>query len=261
MRLFALITVLALLYGCAAETQAPAPEAHAHDQLLLANPADYSAVLAFPTSEIGKPLALNVKILRKDGSVPHFLLIHERLLHVMLIRDDLQHFAHTHPEESGTVDTQNGIFTFEHAFAAPGKYRVMLEFLDHDKQVAIPLDLEVPGAADAVPLEEPSRTSETDGYAVNLTAPNPLRAGKESSLAFTITKDTTPITPEPYLGEPLHLAVWSEGLSYFKHAHPDISHGELHFHMTFPAAGQYKLFAQFKHKGKIITAPFVVRVE
>jgi len=254
--------ILIFLAGCAQEIIQQAEPHDAHQGVPRADPAHYSAVLASPTSELGKPLTLSVEIRRKDGNILHFQQLHERLLHVMLIRDDLQHFAHTHPEDSGTVDTENGIFTFEHAFIAPGKYRVMLEFLDHDKQVTIPLDLAVPGTSEPVLLEQPSRTSETDGYAVVLGGDQKLIAGKKTSLSFDITRGGIPVTiSEPFLGEPMHLAVWGEGLSYFEHAHPELHESTFDFHVTFPHQGAYKLFAQFKHEGKVITAPFVVRTE
>ena len=132
---------------------------------------------------------------------------------------------------------------------------------------------------------------------MTMTAGQPLRAGGESILTFTVTDAHTnmPVPDlEPYLGALAHFVIVSEDGRHFLHAHP-MEHTEmvgapehgghdaashLHHapmasdmvpsphasaatvsaHTTFPRAGLYKVWAQFQRGGRVITVPFVVRV-
>jgi hypothetical protein len=46
-----------------------------------------------------------------------------------------------------------------------------------------------------------------------------------------------------------------------EHSHPTTGGPDVIFHTNFPSAGFYKVWGQFQHRGKIITAPFVLSVE
>ena len=49
----------------------------------------------------------------------------------------------------------------------------------------------------------------------------------------------------------------------FLHVHPEEEHGapnEIVFNATFPTAGRYRLYLQFKHEGVVQTAEFTVEV-
>lgn len=116
--------------------------------------------------------------------------------------------------------------------------------------------------------------------------PMQLKAGEEAMMHFQIGDAAgKPLTDiEPYLGALGHCVILSEDAETYLHTHPsegghdhgapDESHeGHNHaaqpvskggpdvmFHTEFPKAGLYKVWGQFQHKGKIITAPFVVKV-
>ena len=55
--------------------------------------------------------------------VTEFELIHERVLHLFLISEDLQHFAHEHPEA-----VRPGVFEIDWTFVRGGMWRVLLDF-------------------------------------------------------------------------------------------------------------------------------------
>ena len=67
---------------------------------------------------------------------------------------------------------------------------------------------------------------------------------------------------EPYLGASGHLLIVSTDLTHAIHAHPEsLTPGpDINFGAEFPVAGLYKLWVQVQRKGKVFTAPFVVRI-
>lgn len=60
------------------------------------------------------------------------------------------------------------------------------------------------------------------------------------------------------------MVVLREGTLDFIHAHPIASStapsGRVDFAVTFPREGKYKLFSQFQHQGRVLTAGFVATV-
>ena len=85
------------------------------------------------------------------------------------------------------------------------------------------------------------------------------RPGEEAELRFTITRDGEPVRTEPYLGAGGHLVALREGDLAFLHVHPT-DDASARFAATFPTAGRYRLFLQFKHEGRVHTAAFTQEV-
>jgi hypothetical protein len=243
-----LLLAMLVLAGCA-----PAEHGAEHGA---AGIGDYSVQLHPLPAEpaAGENATLHFVISRKDGTPVVFDIIHEKPLHVMIIRDDLQNFAHIHANEPAEA------YSLPYVFPAPGDYRIMAEFSEHGNTLAVPFDVEVPGDYDKAPLAETGRTHQAGGYSVVLEAPSELRAKEPVRLAFTIQREARTVTDlDNFLGEKMHLAVWQGGLKHFEHAHP--LHGaEPAFEAVFPSPGLYKLIGQFKHDGVVQTAEFVVRV-
>jgi hypothetical protein len=122
-------------------------------------------------------------------------------------------------------------------------------------------DLRVDGTANLEPLPLPATTAVTDGgYDVRL-AEGSARAGTDSQLRFTVTKDGRPVQTEPYLGAAGHLVALREGDLAFLHVHPTENDGSIGFDATFPTAGAYRLFLQFKVDGAVRTAAFTQEVQ
>jgi hypothetical protein len=237
-----------LLAGCA-----PAGHGGGHGAAGLD---DYSVQLHLLPAEpvAGEEATLHFVISRKDGSPVKFDIIHEKPLHVMIIRDDLQNFAHIHADEPAEA------YALPYVFPASGKYRVMAEFSERGNVLAVPFDVLVPGEYSAVPLAETAREQQVGEYSIILDAPAELRAKEHSELSFEVLREGVPVGDlDNFLGEKMHLAVWQEGLQYFAHAHPGHGAG-LPFEVEFPSAGVYKLVGQFRHNGVVQTAEFVVRV-
>jgi Cu+-exporting ATPase len=150
------------------------------------------------------------------------------------------------------------------------------------------------GAADgpagqAAQLAEDTAAKSAGPIQVALSGADGLRARQEATLTFRLENRATgrPIQNlQPYLGAPAHIVVLSEDATRFAHTHGELpaaaeadSHGtgghgasghststegfgpEITMHHTFPAAGLYQLWAQFRNgDGDVITVDYVVRV-
>jgi len=126
--------------------------------------------------------------------------------------------------------------------------------------------------------------------------PMPIVAGQDVMLHFQIRNSKgTPVKDlQPYLGAMGHCVILSSDTNSYLHSHPmsgegkmshsmgDMKMGDMKgmdhsmsamkmdapksggpdvmFHTNFPHAGLYKVWGQFQHKGKLITANYVVSV-
>ncbi len=51
--------------------------------------------------------------------IQEFEFIHDKLMHIIIVGEDLSYFAHLHP----TYETHNGNFSINHTFPESGKYK------------------------------------------------------------------------------------------------------------------------------------------
>jgi hypothetical protein len=207
-------------------------------------------VVEQPELRRGVPATLAFRVVGEDGeAVREFDLEHERRMHLIVARRDLTGFQHLHPE-MGADGTWRARVTLPEA----GSYRLFADFSHDGEPFTLASDLRVDGAADlrALPAPEPVAAS-AGGYAVRLDA-GAARAGEESELRFTITRAGEPVEAEPYLGARGHLVALREGDLAFLHVHPEDD--GVAFAATFPTAGRYRLFLQFKHAGAVRTVAF-----
>ena len=253
---------------------------------------DFRAELTTEGSSIitGQPAALILNI--KDGngeSVSDMQIVHEKPIHLILVSDNLAEFNHLHPEAQSDGSYRVN-FTFPHG----GAYRLYADFTPANaSQVVEQYKLTVSGdsVARVALTEDKSFTKSVDGLRVTMQPSHALRASEALLLEFTVADEATgkPVTDlQPYLGSLAHFVLIPEDGSEYLHVHPmeggggEQNHegmmGKMHAHMdsgpsaksasqvtvsahaTFPDAGLYKLWAQFQRAGKVITVPFVLRV-
>lgn len=215
------------------------------------------------------------KIKDDQGTIlKHFDVVHEKIMHFIVIRKDLQYFQHIHPG----FDKTTGQFFIPVTFAIDGEYRMFADFTPSSGQmgpggeklpVTIYQDISVGDLAkySLRPLGNIQRNKTFDGYDIAMTSSSePLTSQNDYSITFDIMKNGKPVTNlQKYLGALGHTVVLREGDLQFIHAHP-MQHpdakqtGKVNFMITFPEAGYYKLFSQFQHEGQIITSDFLVNV-
>ena len=211
---------------------------------------DLRVVVEQPELRRGRTETLRFRIVDEHGAaVRDFDVTHEKRMHLILARRDLTGFRHLHPTLGA-----DGTWSAAVRLDAAGSYRLFADFSHDDQPRTLAADLRVDGAGDLRPLPAPQPAAVSDGgYDVRLDAGD-ARPGHEADLRFTITHDGAPIKTEPYLGAGGHLVALREGDMAFLHVHP-MDDG-VRFAATFPTAGRYRLFLQFKHEGRVQTVAF-----
>ncbi|GAB3209724.1 hypothetical protein [Nocardia tengchongensis] len=201
--------------------------------------------------------ALRFRITGPQGTVTRYDNLHDKDLHLIVVRSDASQFRHVHPTRAA-----DGTWSLDWKWAAPGSYRVFADFspTGGPGELVLSRTVAVAGNVTDKPLPPVSRTADVDGYRVTLTG-DLNTAGSE--LNFTITRDGKPVTDlQPYLGAYAHLvALRATDLAYL-HVHPEGEVGKtapgpgVAFHAQAPSDGAYRLYLDFQHGGTVHTAEF-----
>ncbi len=190
---------------------------------------------------------------------------HDKLMHLIVARHDLSNFQHVHPNLG-----PDGVWRVPLTLAEAGEYRVFADFMPlwgiHGETLGA--DVSVSGNFQPRALPAPSATATVDGYTV--TMKGKLKPGEQGKLTLSIAKDGKPVTDlEPYLAAYGHLVALRDGDMAYLHVHPEGTPGdgktksgpEIVFFATPPSFGDYRMYLDFQHAGKVRTAEFTVRVD
>jgi hypothetical protein len=267
-KLAAFGALLALVFGAAAlaggavgPLHDPAAASAGDEMDMVADPIRGLAVsengltldLSRRTARPGSTFRLEFRILGEDGrAVRDFDLEHTKRMHLIVVRRDLTGFQHLHPTLRA-----DGTWTTPATLPEPGSYRVFADFSVDETPTTLADDLQVDGVTRSRSLPAPANTAEADGFRVRV-AHAAVRAGEESELRFLVTRDGGRVALQDYLGAKGHLVALRRGDLAFLHVHPD--ENSLRFEATFPNAGSYRLFLQFKVAGRVHTAAFTQEV-
>lgn len=274
-----LLLTLVVVLGCSTETapppspdnehaghSSPGSDPHAghnmggmRSSLMVEN--DPAAIVA------GETVPLRLMIHAADGkAVRDYEPIHEKLVHMIIVRDGLDQFAHLHPTITG-----EGGMTAEYAFPVAGVYHL---FADHkpagQRQALAVAQLTVPGdapTAEPLVLNAPGEIA-ADQLRATIAITDP-KVGAETKIAFALRDDKgSPIADlQPYLGAMGHLVIISADAREYVHAHPAegstsaAADGLVEFEAHFARPGLYKAWGQFQRDGKVLTVPFVLKVD
>jgi hypothetical protein len=210
--------------------------------------------LARSTAPRGKPFQLAFRIVDRRGrTVRDFDVEHTKRMHFIVVRRDMTGFQHLHPTENA-----NGTWSVPVTLPDAGSYRVFADFSVGEKPYTLADDITVDGSVRSQALPAPTGAVAVDGLRVALSE-GATKAGRESELAFTVTRAGKPVAIQNYLGAKGHLVALRQGDLAFLHVHPD--ENRLQFMATFPTAGTYRLFLQFKTAdGRLHTAAFTQEV-
>jgi hypothetical protein len=233
---------------------------------------DYSLRLERDSLARNQRQQLRFAIVDGDGgeAVTEFDRLHERRMHLIVVRRDGTGFQHLHPR----IDA-SGTWTVPIALGEAGTYRAFADFSSGGEQHTLAADLTVPGRFEARPFPAPTAHDSTAGYGVDLEGEEVV-AGKPASLSFSVHKGGEEVVDlVPYLGARGHLVALREGDLAYLHVHPqEGGHGhgvdsaagghahpnEIAFATSFPTRGRYRLYLQFRHAGAVRTAGFTVEV-
>lgn len=181
----------------------------------------------------------------EHGIVTDFDIVHDRRVHLILVRRDLSRFQHVHPKLDG------GSWHALIAPLSPGVWRAFADFSTGGRPSTLGVDLHVRGEYVPEPLPAPTEMGTVDGMIVTME-----RDGTEH--VFAIQRDGAPVEPESYLGARGHLVAVRDGDLAFLHVHPLAE--RLAFVVPYPSPGRYRLFLQFS-LGAVHLAGFSVDAE
>ena len=210
--------------------------------------------LARRSAPEGSPFTLAFRIVDGRGqTVRDFDVEHTKRMHFIVVRRDMTGFQHLHPTENA-----DGTWSVPVTLGAAGSYRVFADFSVGRKPYTLADDVAVDGALRSQALPARTGAVAVDGLRVAL-AEGAAKAGAEAELDFTVTQAGKPVAIADYLGAKGHLVALRQGDLAFLHVHPD--ENRLKFMATFPTAGTYRLFLQFKTTdGRLHTAAFTQEV-
>ena len=252
-------------------------EGMTNDKLVVQSHRSYEIQMVSPFGNIKPNKQVNVRYKIKDDQgniLKDFDVVHEKIMHFIVVRKDLQYFQHIHPE----FNKATGEFSISVTFATDGEYRMFADFTPRASQmgpggerltVTVYEDVTVGNLANyrPQPLGSAQRSKTFVGYTITISpSSEPLSSQNDFRFTFEIKRDGRLVSNlEKYLGALGHTVVLRQGDLQFIHAHPTQSpdasqNGKVIFMIMFPEAGNYKLFSQFQHEGKIITSDFVVNV-
>jgi hypothetical protein len=223
-----------------------------------------TAKLTAGSIKTGAETKLVIDIKSKSGQpIDKFETFQTKLMHLIVVSDDLQTFSHIHP-----IYKQKGRFEVQANFPQGGNYTLVSDYkpAGQAEQVSL-MQVKVAGTTPSVSKADFTKAKLIGDTKVQLTADN-LKAGKETMLVFKMQQaNGQPVADlQPYLGERGHLVIMQNSNPLTRkdyihaHAAQHGTGGEVHFMSTFPKAGKYKMWGQFNRNGKIVTADFWVNV-
>jgi hypothetical protein len=201
-------------------------------------------------------------------------------VHLIIVRSDLAMMIHRHPPVG-----PNGRLTQEVTFPTPGRYRVVVDVYP---KLSGPLRnfqlfrwIDVAGKSVSHPLPPFDPIVKVDGYRFVLHSKPHLRAIQAAILTFTVTgPDGRPAHFTPWYGALAHAVFFRGGTLDYFHTHvcspgaagctsilggarvtgSSTRPGVLHVGVLVPVAGTWRLFLQTKVGGRVLTAPFTLKV-
>lgn len=195
-------------------------------------------------------------------AIEGFSVVHEKEMHLLAIKKDLSVFLHLHPEYLG-----KGRFQIKTIFPKAGRYKLYADFLPEGaNQQLASHELEVTGAESNEEIDaDKVLKKRIDDIEIELILPE-AKINEHIKLIFVLSNgDGSPITElEPYLGSAGHVVIVSEDMEEFLHVHPadeNTKGPRVEYMTSFPRKGLYKIWGQFKYKGKLYTVPFVIEVQ
>lgn len=214
------------------------------------------------TPKAGESITLKGHIQSEDGTrVTSFDAIHEKLVHLIVVREGLDEFAHLHPEVSSS-----GSMSVSYIFPKPGSYRLFADFQSRGQSQELATgQVSVPG--DISPAKKLAANESNEVKVDSIKAQVSVEATKaETIMTFQLLDfDGLAVTDlQPYLGAMGHLVIISADGREYVHAHPmsdatTAPDGVVKFAAHFAEPGLYKAWGQFQRNGNVFTVPYVLK--
>lgn len=226
----------------------------------------------------GAPFTMTFKIVHPGTGkdIKDYELVHERPYHLFVVSENMDYFAHIHPEQR-----TDGSWATDVTLPKPGYYKLFSDFVPtggNPQIIPRPLvtsDFTGDVLSQSARLVPDTEFKETlDGITAEVSFDPPrLIEGSYGHLMFKLTDEKTggPVTDlQPYLGAFGHTLILSGDLLDYVHSHPsegpssDISRGlggpDVTFEGYLPRSGTYRSWTQFLRNNKLTTISFTFRV-
>ena len=205
-----------------------------------------------------QPLQLTFRVLdpATGKTVEKFEVVHEKLMHLFVVSENLEYFAHVHPVLQG-----DGTFRLPLTVPYGGMYRLLADFYPAGAVPQLALaTLFVAGQAPLANLAASLTPCKSANLAATLHSdPEDLLAGLESRLTFSLTPSED---LQLYLGAWGHMLAASGDLIDLLHVHPFlVKGGDIQFNVIFPRPGLYRIWTQFQRAEVVNTTVFTVAVK
>ena len=189
----------------------------------------------------------------EQGNTPELEEIHEKLMHLIVVSNDLEDYVHLHPEldEDSMYSTDVDL--------KPGQYQAFVDIAPKDKAYQVVPNEVVVGNAETVEADlVPTSDTQTVANKNVTLETSQLSTEKESSvLSFDLDGET----PIPYLGGLGHVVILNEAADEFLHVHP-VSDNETTFETHFETPGLYKVWAEFNFEDEgVLVFPYVIEIK
>jgi len=212
----------------------------------------------------GQPVTLTFtpqEVGNEKAPVP-LAVVHEKKIHLIIVRKDLSAFYHEHPEYTAEANYQVP-FTFEKG----GDYVLFQDYTPAGGGHQLgrqPVTVQGPKYTPVKFGQDQMQWSQ-DGYQATLSFDKKLKVGQLLAMKINLTKGGQPVTDlDNYLGALGHVVVISEDTERYLHVHPNDQADKgpnIGFNTNFEAPGRYRVFLQFNHAGKIHTGNFTINVK
>jgi hypothetical protein len=219
--------------------------------------------------------------------------VHEYTLHFMIMSEDLSFYSHQHPTRraDGVFELKNVVFPFGGKFVVYSDFTPTGAANQVCKTEFKVADGSVPRHEPVKLVSDFDGVGKDGDYEFRVRCNGQdFVAGTDMFLRYGIDLKFKPVTDlEPLMGAMGHLVIVSAGFKHYVHAHPldfdekkqgaqghgdhaGHDHGDSEimkkgremllgngrpsdvvFHAVFPEPGMYRVFAQFQHKGKVMT--------
>lgn len=207
----------------------------------------------------------------KDEILKNFEIVHEKIMHLIIVRKDLQYFQHMHAE----YDSATGEFTADITFPTDGPYVLYADFTPakfEDNPQAMPVtatsvlvvgDVKKYRAAQVVVTA--NNTVKAKEYEITYKLPPVGQRSVENDLTYAleVKRNGNVISNfEPYLGAMGHSVVINAATLQYIHTHAG-SHGNegVSFTAHIPEPGIYKSFTEFQHEGKVVMVEYAFEMK
>lgn len=204
-----------------------------------------------------RPEGNEIRIYLKDylgNAVDELVVNHEKLLHFIVVDEQLKKYYHLHPEQIGKGEFRIG------NVLPDGFYKGFIDIKPENLAYHVTPVLFVVG--DPVDqshghrlIADQTLVQEIDGETVKLTMSTD-QINETATLSFELNR--TALTP--YLGAMGHVVILDEEAQNFLHVHP-VNHENPVFQTTFKKPGLYKIWAEFKQGEKVRAFPYVVEIK